>query len=103
MPRYFFHVHHDRAQRDTEGEELPDKLRGGRQPSRLARFCKGLTASSTQAGNDEWKSKTNFGTCYLSCISMQRNRSKSLTSVLTDWGIPQRGHFVMGDACAYDN
>ena len=25
MPRYFFHVHHDRAQRDTEGEELPDK------------------------------------------------------------------------------
>ncbi|HXP66005.1 MAG TPA: hypothetical protein VN815_11060 [Steroidobacteraceae bacterium] len=25
MPRYFFHVHHDRAQLDTEGEELPDK------------------------------------------------------------------------------
>ena len=25
MPRYFFHVHHDRADLDNEGEELPDR------------------------------------------------------------------------------
>jgi hypothetical protein len=25
MPRYFFHVYHDDAQIDQEGEELPDK------------------------------------------------------------------------------
>jgi hypothetical protein len=25
MPRYFFHVHHDRSVEDYEGEELPDK------------------------------------------------------------------------------
>lgn len=24
MPRYFFNVHHDRAEPDEEGEELPD-------------------------------------------------------------------------------
>ena len=26
MPRYFFHIHHNGAQIDSEGEELPDKL-----------------------------------------------------------------------------
>jgi hypothetical protein len=25
MPRYFFHVYHERAEPDHEGEELPDK------------------------------------------------------------------------------
>lgn len=25
MPRYFFHVHHDRSHIDREGEELPDR------------------------------------------------------------------------------
>ena len=25
MPRYFFHVYHDRVELDEEGEELPDK------------------------------------------------------------------------------
>src|SRR5476649_490335 len=25
MPRYFFHVYHDRAETDFQGEELPDK------------------------------------------------------------------------------
>ena len=25
MPRYFFNVYHDRAELDSEGEELPDK------------------------------------------------------------------------------
>jgi hypothetical protein len=25
MPRYFFHVYHDRTELDHEGEELPDK------------------------------------------------------------------------------
>ena len=25
MPRYFFHVYHDRTELDDEGEELPDK------------------------------------------------------------------------------
>ncbi|MCK1337698.1 hypothetical protein IVB38_17105 [Bradyrhizobium sp. 38] len=25
MPRYYFHIKHDRHQPDTEGEELPDK------------------------------------------------------------------------------
>ena len=25
MPRYFFHVYHDRVELDDEGEELPDK------------------------------------------------------------------------------
>ena len=25
MPRYFFHVYHDRADLDRKGEELPDK------------------------------------------------------------------------------
>ncbi|MGY8706164.1 hypothetical protein RAD16_10545 [Bradyrhizobium sp. 18BD] len=25
MPRYFFHITHDRKQIDNEGEELPDK------------------------------------------------------------------------------
>jgi hypothetical protein len=25
MPRYYFHVHHDRTELDDEGEELPDK------------------------------------------------------------------------------
>ena len=25
MPRYFFHVYHERADLDYEGEELPDK------------------------------------------------------------------------------
>ena len=25
MPRYFFHIYHDRAQFDEEGEELPDR------------------------------------------------------------------------------
>jgi hypothetical protein len=25
MPRYFFHVYHDHAELDYEGEELPDK------------------------------------------------------------------------------
>jgi hypothetical protein len=25
MPRYFFHIHHERTERDHEGEELPDK------------------------------------------------------------------------------
>jgi hypothetical protein len=25
MPRYFFHVYHERAEVDCEGEELPDK------------------------------------------------------------------------------
>ena len=24
MPRYFFHIHHDKDQPDLEGEELPD-------------------------------------------------------------------------------
>jgi hypothetical protein len=25
MPRYFFHIHHNGAQMDRDGEELPDK------------------------------------------------------------------------------
>jgi hypothetical protein len=25
MPRYYFHIHHDRLQIDREGQELPDK------------------------------------------------------------------------------
>ena len=37
MPRYFFHVHHDRSVEDYEGEELPDKhaaLDGSLTPAR---------------------------------------------------------------------
>ena len=25
MPRYFFHIHHERSHLDQEGEELPDR------------------------------------------------------------------------------
>lgn len=36
MPRYFFHVHHDCYQHDSEGEELPDAQAGWREATVVA-------------------------------------------------------------------
>jgi hypothetical protein len=36
MPRYFFHVHHDRSVEDYEGEELPDKHAAWREATIMA-------------------------------------------------------------------
>jgi hypothetical protein len=36
MPRYFFDVHHDRAQIDEQGEELPDQHAAWREATIIA-------------------------------------------------------------------
>jgi hypothetical protein len=44
MPRYFFHIYHDRAELDREGEELPDKHAAWREAT--------ITAGQTLQGID---------------------------------------------------
>lgn len=36
MPRYFFHVYHDKPQIDYEGEELPDKYAASEEATVMA-------------------------------------------------------------------
>jgi hypothetical protein len=54
MPRYFFHIHHDRAVEDYEGEELPDKHAAWREATVTAgRILQGLDGDLTPAR--EWR------------------------------------------------
>jgi hypothetical protein len=54
MPRYFFHVYHDRAEPDDEGEELPDKHAAWKEATITAgQILQGLDDSLTPAR--EWR------------------------------------------------
>jgi hypothetical protein len=54
MPRYFFHVHHDRYVEDYEGEELPDKHAAWKEATVTAgQILQGLDGSLTPAR--EWR------------------------------------------------
>ena len=39
MPRYFFHIYHDRAELDYQGEELPDKQAAWQADGSNGRIC----------------------------------------------------------------
>jgi hypothetical protein len=54
MPRYFFHVYHDRSVEDYEGEELPDKHAAWREATVTAgQILQGLDGDLTPAR--EWR------------------------------------------------
>jgi hypothetical protein len=54
MPRYFFHVQHDRSVEDYEGEELPDKHAAWREATITAgQILQGLDGALTPAR--EWR------------------------------------------------
>jgi hypothetical protein len=54
MPRYFFHVFHDRSVEDYEGEELPDKHAAWREATVTAgQILQGIDGALTPAR--EWR------------------------------------------------
>ena len=54
MPRYFFHVHHERSEPDFEGEELPDQHAAWQEATEMAgRTLQGLDGK-LQPGR-EWR------------------------------------------------
>jgi hypothetical protein len=55
MPRYFFHVHHDRSVEDYEGEELPDRHAAWCEATITAgQILQGLDGISPPRGNGGW-------------------------------------------------
>jgi hypothetical protein len=59
MPRYFFHVQHERAVEDYEGEELPDKHAAWRKATVTAgQILQGLDGDLTPAR--EWRMVDEF-------------------------------------------
>jgi len=54
MPRYFFHTYHEHAERDFDGEELPDRHAAWREATVMAgRTLQGLDGT-LQPGR-EWR------------------------------------------------
>jgi hypothetical protein len=54
MPRYFFHVYHDRVELDDEGEELADKHAAWREATVTAgQILQGIDGKLTP--NREWR------------------------------------------------
>jgi hypothetical protein len=77
MPRYFFHVHHDRSVEDYEGEELPDKHAAWREATITAgQILQGLDGDLSPAR--EWRMVVTdeFQTHFLSCTSARRNQGE---------------------------
>ena len=58
MPRYFFHVYHDRAALDDEGEELADKYAAWREATVTAGQI--LQTLDGKLTDGVWKLRTSF-------------------------------------------
>ena len=55
MPRYFFHVFHERVERDAVGEELSGTRHGQNQPSLRDDCYKASMAGFSRVEIGEWK------------------------------------------------
>ena len=56
MPRYFFHVYHERTEVDCEGEELPDNYAAWHETTVMAgQLYKIWMATFSRGANGVWK------------------------------------------------
>jgi hypothetical protein len=74
MPRYFFHVHHDRTELDYEAEELPDNHAAWHEATVIAGQTLQSLDGKLQPGR-EWRMEVTdeFANPFTSFTSMPRN------------------------------
>ena len=89
MPRYFFHIYHDRLERDHEGEELPDKHAAWREATVMAGQALQCLDGKLQPGR-EWRMEVTDESenPLTSFTSMPRNPARP--PVRGGGGIPHR-------------